>query len=366
MSNEQSLSPVLVVGGCGFLGHHIVSHLLSLEPAVSVSVLDLRTDSNRFPSVSYHDGDISSKSQVKAILQKIKPRVIFHTASPHAANVRDQSLFTRVNVDGTRNLVECALELGTVKAFVYTSSASVVHDSVSDLIDADETLPILRFPKQTEFYSHTKGIAEEIVLAANTKDGPMLTAALRPAGIFGEGDQVIVASMVKAAEAGKYRFQMGDGKNRFDFTYVENLVQAHISAATALLKSHASREPLSDQLRVDGEAFFITNDEPYRFWDFARSLGAAAGYPVKEEQIWVIPKSVGVFVGAIAEWVVWLTSFGKKRPTLNRQAIKFSCMTRTYRIDKAKRRLGYKPKISMKEGIRRSGEWMRKLGRKNQ
>lgn len=366
MSSEQTLGSVLVVGGCGFLGHHIVSLIRESDPAARLSVLDLQTERNRFPSVSYYDGDISSKPEVMAILERVQPRVVFHTASPHAANVRDPALFERVNVTGTRNLIECAQALGTVQAFVYTSSASVVHDNVSDLVRADETLPILRVPQQTEYYSHTKGVAEEIVLAANRKNGKMMTAALRPAGIFGEGDLVTVASIVKAAETGKYKFQMGNGKNLFDFTYVGNLAHAHVLAAKALLATDASPESVPEHLRVDGEAFFVTNDEPYPFWDFARAIGAAAGYPVKKEEIWVIPKSVGLAIGTLSEWIVWLVSFGKTKPMLSRNAIKFSCMTRTYCIDKAKRRLGYKPTVGMQEGIRRSGQWMQKDAKKVQ
>lgn len=109
-------------------------------------MLDLYTDRNRLPSVSYHDGDIASLDQVRSILQTVKPPVVIHTASPTMASGADNpAIFEKVNVDGTRNLFECAAKIG-VKAFVYTSSASVVHDNVGDLVDADESLPVLRRP----------------------------------------------------------------------------------------------------------------------------------------------------------------------------------------------------------------------------
>lgn len=66
----------------------------------------------------------------------------YYTASPVVAS-GSTALYYKVNVEGTRNLIECAGKLGGVKAFVYTSSAAVVHDSVSDLMDADERLPVL-------------------------------------------------------------------------------------------------------------------------------------------------------------------------------------------------------------------------------
>lgn len=230
---DSRFAPVLVVGGCGFLGHHIVAQLL--DSRHQVFILDVDTKRNRVqnPSASYHDGDIFSFSDLLVILQKIKPHIIIHTAA--VINVaRNPALGFKVNVEGTRNLLEGARKIGGVKAFIYTFSASVVHDSVSDLYNADERLPVLRTPQQHDLYSHTKGVAEEHVLAANRKDD-ILTVALRSAGIFGEGDLSNIANMIKACDEGKTRFQLGDNKNYFDFTYVQNVVQAHMLAMRKLM-----------------------------------------------------------------------------------------------------------------------------------
>lgn len=262
----------------------------------------------------------------------------------------------RVNVEGTRNLLVSAQEVGSVMAFVYTSSASIIHDSVSDLVDADESFPVLYMPVQRLPYSHTKGLAEDLVLGANRKNGDMLTVSLRPSGLFGEGDPTAVRPMVDSAASGKYKYQVGDGSNLFDWTYVENAAHTHILAACALLKAHRSSSPTSAGERVDGEAFFITNDEATPFWDFARSLGAAKGYTTKLEDIRVVPRIVGLMIAMIAEWMVWLTSLGRKQSSMTRMGIKYSTMTRTYRIDKAKKRLQYKSLVGMGEATRKSGE----------
>jgi sterol-4alpha-carboxylate 3-dehydrogenase (decarboxylating) len=251
--------------------------------------------------------------------------------------------------------------LGT-KAFVYTSSASVIHDSVSDLIEGDETLPLLYLPVQKEVYSHTKALADQLVLDANsTTKGGMMTTSIRPSGIFGENDATAKA-MVDNAAAGKLKFQVGNGKNLFDFTYNENVVYAHILAAQALLRSHV--EPPSADMRVAGEGFLITNDEHIPFWEFARAVGEAAGHPTKREDIRVIPKIIGLLMAAIAEWLVWIASFGRRKSRMNRVAIRYSSMTRTYRIDKAKKVLGYKPRVTLREGIQRSGKSFHKESKK--
>ncbi|KAI9814560.1 MAG: hypothetical protein M1827_003115 [Pycnora praestabilis] len=355
MSAQQPLGAVLVIGGCGYLGHHIVSKLLECDPAAQVSVLDVRTDRNRHSSVTYYDGNISSKDDIRSVFEKVQPRVIIHTASPPPF-AHDLGFFMKVNVDGTRNLLEVAKECESVEAFVYTSSASVIHDSVSNLVEVDESSPVLYLPDQKEPYNHTKAMAEALVLAANRKNGDMLTIAIRPSGLFGEGDLTTVKPMVEAAAAGKYKFQIGDGKNLFDWTYVGNAAQAHILAAQALLRAYKSSTTLPSSERVDGEAILVTNDEPIPFWEFARSLGAAAGYPTKPEEIRSIPRVVGLAMAAIAEWMVWITSLGKRKSAMTRQSIRYSSMTRTFRIDKAKRRLGYRPLVSMEEAIRRAAE----------
>ncbi|MCJ1257349.1 erg26, C-3 sterol dehydrogenase [Lignoscripta atroalba] len=360
----SEMGSVLVIGGCGFLGHHIVTQLTSGTSA-RVSVLDLRTTSNRVRSVSYYDGDITSVTDVRSVLRQVRPEIIIHTASP-IATARNTDLFYKVNIEGTRNLLACASEVGSVKAFVYTSSASVVHDGVSDLFNADERLPVLRSPQQTEIYSHTKGVAEDLVLAANRKHGGMLTAAIRPAGIFGEGDVQMLPPMLKVYETGKTKFQLGNNENMFDFTYVGNVAHAHILAAQYLLKAHDMSIPPPEDQRIDGEAFFVTNDQPFRFWDFTRAIWRAAGDRTRPEDAWVIPKPVGLVIATLVEWIFWLLFWGRKEPSLTRKKIKFSCMNRTYSIDKIKARLGYKPLVDMDEGIRRGVEWYEKeqIGRK--
>ena len=360
---QQHLGHVLVFGGCGFLGHEIVKQLLESNATNAVSVFDVRTDRNRLPTVAYHDGDISSKNDVQAVFNHVKPQVVFHTASPSAATAT-RDFLTKVNINGTRNIVECALLAANNIAFIYTSSASVIHDSVSNVRDIDDDAPTLFLPVQKEAYAHTKAVAEALVLAANRKNGRLLTTAIRPSGLFGEGDLTTVKPVVEAAASGRYKYQVGNGDNLFDWTYVGNAAQAHILAAQVLCKAFSADQttPITDA--VDGEAFLVTNDEPIPFWDFCRALGTAAGYPTKKEEIKVIPRIVGLAMATIAEWLVWMTSFGRKRSSMTRNGIKYSTMTRTFRIDKAKKRLKYKPLVSMNEEIKRAGNSIAKQSEK--
>jgi sterol-4alpha-carboxylate 3-dehydrogenase (decarboxylating) len=183
------LGNVLVVGGCGFLGWHIVDHLLNFpsetDPSsalpkpqgdarfeyptlgsrypqykATVSVVDLRTTHNRLPGATYYDGDITSVESMMKVFNAVKPDLVIHTATPSVLD-GNKKLLHKVNVEGTRTLLEVAGGEhgdwgGKCKAFVYTSSSSVVHDTQSDLKNVNEEWPLIRGRLQKEYYSETK------------------------------------------------------------------------------------------------------------------------------------------------------------------------------------------------------------------
>ncbi|KAI9798845.1 MAG: hypothetical protein M1825_004968 [Sarcosagium campestre] len=362
---SSSLGSVLVVGGCGFLGHHIVSLLISAGNVSKVSVLDLRTTRNRQPhsaQVAYYDGDITSPESIEPVFAAAKPDVVIHTASPVMVGDISHELMQRVNVEGTRNLLAASASHG-VSAFVFTSSASVISDNVADLINADERWPVVPARLQDLYYSETKATAEALVLESNrTNNNKLLTVALRPAGIFGEGDAQMIPGMMGAYTAGRTRVQLGDNDNLFDFTYVGNVAHAHLLAAAALVQTAAllgrDVSPLDNE-RVDGEAFFITNTTPVYFWDFTRAVWAAAGDTTDPRtDVWTLPRGLGLTLAAAAEWAA--KAMGKK-PAFVRNQVRYSCMTRYYNTLKAESRLGYKPVVGLSEGVRRSVKWWKEV-----
>jgi sterol-4alpha-carboxylate 3-dehydrogenase (decarboxylating) len=165
---------------------------------------------------------------------------------------------------------------------------------------------------------------------------------------------MVIYHLVNIYKQGKHIFQMGGNDNLFDFTYVENVAHGHLLAAEALLQTHSGAAKLTDEEKVDGEAFFITNDAPVYFWDFSRAVWRAAGANNGTQGVWHIPRELGLVLGSLSEAFFWII---RKPPTFNRQRILFSCMTRYYDITKAKRRLGYRPLVALGEGIRRSVKW---------
>ncbi|KAK4191041.1 hypothetical protein QBC35DRAFT_488060 [Podospora australis] len=267
------------------------------------------------------------------------------------------AVFERVILQGARNMVSASLAVGTVKAFIYTSSSSVVHDNVSDLLGADETWPVLDWPRQKRHYTLMKAKAETEILALNrNNETGMLTASIRPSSVFGERDFTQLGKIVESIRQGKGRWQMGDGKNVYSFTYVANTVNGHVLAALKLLEAHG-KPPLADDIKVEGEAFNITNDEDWLVWDYQRAVAEHIGLPVKKEDVMVIPEWVALFIASLAEWITWAVTLGKGRPVMTWDAIRFVTIDRTLKCEKAKKRLGYKPRGGMQEGLERATRW---------
>ena len=351
----RSLGHVIVTGGTGFLGGHIVSLLSSRQACSKLTSLYLKPSANPVPGVDYVTGDITDYDAMLKLFGKLKPTAVIHTAGPvHTAG--NKEVMYNVNVNGTKALVRAAQE-ADVKAFVYTSSASVISDTKSDLINADETYPLMMGKEQPEYYTVTKATAELHVLASNraATHPKFLTAAIRPSAMFGEGDVQLLPPGLSAYYRGQTKFQIGNNENLFDFTEITNVAHAHHLALAALLATRerddaGQAQPL-DTERVDGEAFLITNDTPVYFYDFARMCWAAAGDKTVPSQVWVLSKEFGLLIATIMEWVFWLFKLGK--PNLTRQQVQYSCMTRYYNIDKAKRRLGYRSVVGLDEGLRR-------------
>lgn len=197
-------------------------------------------------------------------------------------------------------------------------------------------------------------MAETYVLSQNrTAEHPdFLTCTLRPSGIFGVGDLTTLPGMLGAYYQGRTKAQLGTNENLFDFTESSNVAHAHHLAAAALVYQRKSKPTAGEN--VDGEAFFITNDEPVYFWDFTRTVWRIAGDTTRPDQVWTIPRSWALVIAGILEWAFWLLRLGE--PPLSMMKVRISCMTRYYSVEKAKARLGYQPLIGIQDGVKRGVE----------
>ncbi|KAI3454023.1 hypothetical protein Pfo_010686 [Paulownia fortunei] len=344
----------VVTGGRGFAARHLVVMLIKYG-MFSVRVADLGStimlDSDEENGVlrealmsgraKYIAADLRDKSQVLKACQGAE--VVFHMAAPDSS-INNHQLHHSVNVQGTKNIIDACIEL-KVKRLIYTSSPSVVFDVVHEIFNGDESLP---YPsKHNDSYSATKAEGEALVIKSNGSNG-LLTCCIRPSSIFGPGDKLLVPSLVAAARAGKSKFIIGDGNNMYDFTYVENVAHAHICAERAL----ASEKTVAE--KAAGQAYFITNMEPIKFWEFMSLILESLGY---ERPKIKIPASVMMPIAHMVEMIYKiLAPYGMKVPQLTPSRIRLLSRSRTFDCSKANDRIGYTPIVPLQEGLRRTIE----------
>ena len=295
------LGSVLVIGGSGFIGFHIVRHLLE-EPGISVFVVSRNPWRNALPSVSYHVGDVSNPSSMRKIVLAIQPTVIVHVACPPMTTA-SATTYEKVIVEGTRDLLAIATDAPSVKAFIYTSSATIAAGS--EHINLDETTPLADTCPGSNPYARTKAQADKMVLTANSfqhldDNLGLLTACIRLPIVYGERDLLTIPGALAALEKKQTRFQLGDGKNMWDFCSADNAAIAHVLVAKAMLASRG--DPSAP--KVDGEAFNITDGERHHFWDFPRKIWKAAGWePQPNARTQALPTGLAVIAAIVLEWL---------------------------------------------------------------
>lgn len=343
----MSVSSVLLIGGSGFLGLHLIEQFSKHCPGCDIHVFDVRPLPDKISSyfsfdpktITVHTGDLTSAADVGDAIVASKCDVVVHAASPLPGS--DTPVFIKVNVDGTKNIIDQCKKL-SVKALIYTSLASVIFNG-ADTRNANETWPYAQ--PHMDSYNETKAIAEVAVLAADDPNG-LRTVAVRPSGIFGPGDRQLVPGLRAAARLGQSKFQIGDNNNICDWTYVGNVADGHVLAAQkALLSEHASN--------VGGQAFIVTNDAPTYFWTLARTVWKADG--IIDKRYIVLPRALGLAVGYVSEYVSKLSG---REPGLTPFRVRIACAHRYHDITKAKLILGYSPVVDLETGIKHTLDWM--------
>jgi nucleoside-diphosphate-sugar epimerase len=323
---------VLVTGGTGFTGKALVERLLALghEVVALDSKEGHKTQELRDRGAEVVLGSVTDKEAVRRAMKEVE--VVHHLAAAfREMNVPD-SYYDEVNVGGTRNVLEAALAEG-VRKVIYCSTCGV-HGNV-DHPPAGEDAPI----QPADYYQRTKWAAEPVVRELSERG--LETVVLRPAAIYGPGDPERFFLIFKRVAKGTFPM-FGSGKTYYHPLYIDNLVDAFILAM--------------ENGRGRGEAYLIADEEYLEIEDLVRRVARALDVDVKIPHYPVWPV---VAAGHVCEKVC--KPFGVTPPIFPRR-VDWYRQNRAFRIEKAKRDLGYTPKVGIDEGLRRTAEWYRREG----
>jgi nucleoside-diphosphate-sugar epimerase len=323
---------ILVTGGTGFTGKALVRRLLDLgHEVVALDYKEgLKTAELRDWGAGVIIGSVTDVAVVRRAMEGVE--VVHHLAAAfREMNVPD-TYYWEVNVQGTRNVLDEALKQG-VRKLVYCSTCGV-HGNI-DHPPGGEDAPI----QPADYYQRTKYEAEPLVRTFHQRGLP--AAILRPAAIYGPGDPERFLMIFRRVSRGNFPM-FGNGKTLYHPLYIDNLVDAFVAA-------------MADGVG-DGEAYLIADDEYLEIEDLVKRVGRALEVDVKIPHYPVWPV---VAVGHVVEKAC--RPFGITPPIFPRR-VDWYRQNRAFKIDKAKRDLGYEPKVGIDEGLRRTADWYRREG----
>jgi 2-alkyl-3-oxoalkanoate reductase len=324
LTYEANSMDILVTGGTGFLGRHLARALLARGHRVRVLGRDFSQVGDLIEAGAVAlAADLRDRAAVIATCAGAD--VVYHAGALSAAWGRWAD-FHAINVGGTEAVVAGCRAHG-VGRLVYVSSPSVIFDG-RDHERATEAAP---YPQRfASVYSLTKKLGEDRVNAAA---GALNTVILRPKAIFGPGDQSLLPRLIAAARQRRLP-QIGNGDNRVDLTYVENVVDALVLAL--------------DVPTASGKTYTITNDEHVRLWGVIKEVLRRLGLPAELRRV-----SLPAALVAASLMELRAALFGGE-PLLTRYTAAILGRTQTYDISAARRDLGYVPQVSVAEGIERT------------
>jgi nucleoside-diphosphate-sugar epimerase len=316
----------LVTGATGGLGRHLVPKLLALGYEVLATGRNavVGAELSRL-GAKFQRGDLRDPNHVTWIVEHAD--VVFHCAALSAAfgPYRD---FYENNVVATTLLCAGAARAGC-RRFVHISSSSV-YFRLADQFGIREDAPL---PERfVNHYAATKAAADGVVAQA-AGDG-FSTVILRPRGLFGEYDTVILPRLLRLAERGFIPLPRA-GAAVVDVTYLGNLADAMILAGS------------SD---ADG-VFNITNCQPLTVAELTAMIVKAM--QIKARAI-SVPYGLMRALAAIADGVAGLTG---REPKLTRYSVGLLNFNQTLDITRARSVLGYSPAVSVSEGLARYAAW---------
>ena len=312
---------ILVTGGSGFVGSHLLRQLMKDGHTVFALSRSASDDEMfRTSGATPVRGDLGTgeKLSLPANDAVVHAAALFRFAGPRAP-------YFRANVRGTLDLLRAAEEAHT-KSFIHFSAAGVIMDDRgSPIRNADESAPT--FPDSFSGYIASKARSEAAVLAAN-KPG-FRTVALRPSAIWGPGDP-FSREIPKAIGSGRFAF-IDHGDYPFSTCHIDNVIE---TVKLALERGEG------------GQAYFVNDRETTTFRDFISRLAGLQGFFI--DKVRSMPYRLAFTLGRLMEIAF---TFSKGDPPLSRSLVRMIGREFTTNDAAARNKLGYVGKVSQVEGI---------------
>ena len=318
----------LVTGATGFTGGQLCRHLVTAGYQVTALVrLGRDPGELRLRGIHAVEGELKDFDSLQRAVEGID--VVFHIA----AAFRDASLpdreFFEVNVKGTENLIRAAAGAG-VKRFVHCSTIGVHGDTGKE--PATEESPF----KAPDIYCQSK-IDGELLARRLFAELGLAGTVFRPMGIYGPGDTRFL-KLFKGVNRGRF-VMIGSGETVYQMTHIDDLCRGIL-----LCGEHPD---------AVGEVFILAGDHHTTLNELVECIAAAVG---RKPRRWHVPYVPVIAAAYVVEAVCRVL---RVSPPLYPRRVEFFSKDRAASIAKAQRILGYRPKVSLKDGAAATAEWYR-------
>ena len=322
---------VALTGASGYTGRHVLRRLLGRGDSVKALVRESAITPDLLScGAEIVRGALGDADAARRLAEGCD--ALMHIAAVYRTAGHPDSYYREINVEGTRKLLEAA-SLAGVRRFVHTSTVGV-HGDVKNP-PADENAPIV----PSDIYQETKAEADAMAREFGRTHG-LDVAIVRPGAIYGPGETRLL-KVFRSIARGRYAV-VGKGTPHYHLVYIDDLVDGFLLAL--------------DRPEAAGETFIIAGPRSLSQDELAREVARATGGSVWPFHIpaWPIQR-LGDVVEAIC------VPLGLE-PPIHRRRVDFWVKNRSFSIEKARRLLGYEPKVDVTEGIERTALWYREHG----
>jgi nucleoside-diphosphate-sugar epimerase len=326
----SGMSRTLVTGATGFTGSHLCRRLRADGDEVVAWVRPTsRIDALDDIGVSCRRVDICDADAVMREMRDFD--VVYHIAAAFRVEHVDVDEFTRVNVGATRNLLQAA-RAREVGRFVHCSTVGVQGD-----IDDPPATEEYRYAPG-DHYQRSKLEGERLALAAAAAGIPV--SVVRPAGIYGPGDTRFL-KLFRPISRGRF-VMIGSGEVLYHLTFIDDLVDGIV---------RAGRRP-----EAVGEVFTLAGPRITTLRELVDAIADAVG----AKRPWLrLPYAPVFWASVVCERLCKIIGVS---PPLYPRRVEFFEKDRAFDISKARRLLGYDPRVDLAEGLRRTAAWYREQG----
>jgi nucleoside-diphosphate-sugar epimerase len=279
--------------------------------------------------LEFVEGDLRVPDSLDSAVEGVD--VVFHTAGViHTKRIRD---LYAINAQGTRNLLVAAAKKG-VRRVVYVSS-----NSVGGFTRDGRLMRECDPPRPHMAYGHSKLLAEQAVKRF-VAEGKLEGIILRPCWFYGPGQPERQTRFFRMIKQGR-PIIFGDGTNLRSMSYLDNTIQGMLLAEMAP--------------RAKGQTYWIADERPYPTMEIYRTV--AELFDVKEFRPRHVP-GLASKLCSVADWFIQKLGLYEMTVHVGGEMNKHIACS----VEKARKELGYSPKIGLREGVRRSIEWCRRTG----